>query len=29
MITDAPRIVTRHLDTPESWTLGAYLSTDG
>ena len=29
MITDTPRIVTRHLDTPESWTLGAYLSTDG
>ena len=29
MITDAPAIVTRHLGTPESWTLHAYLSADG
>jgi NADH-quinone oxidoreductase subunit F len=29
MITDAPRIVTRHLGLPESWTLRAYLGADG
>ncbi len=29
MITDAPRIVTRHLGRPESWTLRSYLAADG
>jgi NADH-quinone oxidoreductase subunit F len=29
VITDAPRIVTRHLGRPESWTLRAYVSDDG
>jgi NADH-quinone oxidoreductase subunit F len=28
-ITDAPKIVTRHLGNPESWTLKSYLDTDG
>jgi NADH-quinone oxidoreductase subunit F len=29
VITDAPRIVTRHLGRPESWTLRSYLAADG
>jgi NADH-quinone oxidoreductase subunit F len=29
MITEAPRIVTRHLGLAESWTLRSYLSADG
>ena len=29
MITDAPKIVTRHIGIPESWTLRAYLDADG
>ena len=29
MITDAPRIVTRHIGNPESWTLRGYLASDG
>jgi NADH-quinone oxidoreductase subunit F len=28
-ITDAPKIVTRHLGNPESWTLQGYLAADG
>jgi NADH-quinone oxidoreductase subunit F len=28
-ITDAPKIVTRHLGNPESWTLKSYLDADG
>lgn len=28
-ITDAPKIVTRHLANPESWTLKSYLDADG
>jgi NADH-quinone oxidoreductase subunit F len=29
MITDAPKIVTRHLGDPASWTLRSYLNADG
>jgi NADH-quinone oxidoreductase subunit F len=29
MITDAPKIVTRHLGNPESWTLRSYLNAAG
>jgi NADH-quinone oxidoreductase subunit F len=29
VITDAPKIVTRHLANPESWTLRSYLNADG
>ncbi|MDA8381171.1 MAG: NADH-quinone oxidoreductase subunit NuoF [Actinomycetota bacterium] len=29
MITDAPRIVTRHLGTPDSHTMGSYLAAGG
>ena len=28
-ITDAPKIVTRHLANPEPWTLRSYLNADG
>jgi NADH-quinone oxidoreductase subunit F len=28
-ITNAPRIVTRHIGNPESWTLRSYLAADG
>ena len=28
-ITDAPRIVTRHLGNPDSWMLRGYLAADG
>jgi NADH-quinone oxidoreductase subunit F len=28
-VSDAPKIVTRHLGNPESWTLRAYLAADG
>jgi NADH-quinone oxidoreductase subunit F len=29
VITDAPRIVTRHIGNPESWTLPGYVASDG
>jgi NADH-quinone oxidoreductase subunit F len=29
VITDAPKIVTRHIGNPESWTLRGYLASDG
>ncbi len=28
-VTDAPKIVTRHIGNPESWTLKGYLASDG